>query len=163
MLMPAKSADGSFLPVPLLVALAMIGLLRALRSSRDTAAFVYTLLLVFLGYSGLGISLWPNIVPPALSIHDAAGPPQSLGYALVGTLLIIPLILMYTAWATGCSAAKCGAGMGVSLMASPAAAASPRWRIRLAWLAAFWISGVATMGLVTGLLRWLMRLASLAS
>ncbi len=87
-----------FLPVPLLVALAMTGLSRALRSSRDTAAFVYTLTLVFLGYSGLGISLWPNIVPPALSIYDAAGPPQSLGFALVGSLLIIPLILMYTAW-----------------------------------------------------------------
>jgi cytochrome d ubiquinol oxidase subunit II len=87
-----------FLPVPMLVALAMVGLSRALRSSRDTAAFVCTLTLVFLGYSGLGISLWPNIVPPALSIYDAAGPPQSLGFALVGALLIIPLILMYTAW-----------------------------------------------------------------
>ena len=87
-----------FLPVPLLVGLAMLGLLRALRAGRDTAAFVYTLALVFLGYSGLGISLWPYIVPPALSIYDAAGPPQSLGFALVGALLIIPLILMYTAW-----------------------------------------------------------------
>ncbi len=87
-----------FMPVPLLVALAMLGLARALRSSRDTAAFIYTLLLVFLGYSGLGISLWPYIVPPALTIYDAAGPPQSMGFALVGALLIIPLILMYTAW-----------------------------------------------------------------
>ena len=62
------------------------------------APFVYTLVLIFLGYSGLGISLWPNIIPPAVSIHEAAGPPQSLGFALVGALLIIPLILMYTAW-----------------------------------------------------------------
>ena len=54
--------------------------------------------LVFLGYSGLGISLWPHIIPPAVSIWDAAAPPQSLGFALVGALLIIPMILMYTAW-----------------------------------------------------------------
>ena len=47
-------------------------------------------------------------------------------------------------------------------MATPAAA-SPRWRLRLAWLAAFWLSGVAAMGLVAGLLRSLMRLAGLAS
>ena len=87
-----------FLPVPLLVALAMLGLLRALRRNRDTAAFGYTLALVFLGYSGLGISLWPNIIPPDISIRAAAGPPESLGFALVGALLIVPLILMYTAW-----------------------------------------------------------------
>ena len=87
-----------FMPVPVLVALAMLGLWRALRGTKDSAAFVYTLALIVLGYSGLGISLWPNIIPPAVSIHEAAGPPQSLGFALVGALLIIPLILVYTAW-----------------------------------------------------------------
>ena len=87
-----------FLPVPLLVALTMLLLSRSLRGRQDMAPFVYTLILVFLGYSGLGISLWPNIIPPAVSIHEAAGPPQSLGFALVGALLIIPMILMYTAW-----------------------------------------------------------------
>ena len=87
-----------FLPVPLLVALTMLQLSRSLRGKQDMAPFVYTLVLIFLGYSGLGISLWPNIIPPAISIHEAAGPPQSLGFALVGALLIIPLILMYTAW-----------------------------------------------------------------
>jgi len=87
-----------FMPVPLLVALAMLGLWRALRGTKDSAAFVYTLALIVLGYSGLGISLWPNIIPPDVSIYAAAGPPQSLGFALVGALLIVPMILMYTAW-----------------------------------------------------------------
>jgi cytochrome d ubiquinol oxidase subunit II len=88
-----------FLPVPLLVALTMLLLSRSLRGgTQDRAPFVYTLVLVFLGYSGLGISLWPNIIPPAVSIYEAAGPPQSLGFTLVGALLIIPMILMYTAW-----------------------------------------------------------------
>ncbi len=87
-----------FMPVPLLVALAMLGLWRALRGPKDAAAFVYTLALIVLGYSGLGISLWPNIIPPGVSIYAAAGPPQSLGFALVGALLIVPMILMYTAW-----------------------------------------------------------------
>lgn len=87
-----------FMPVPVLVALAMLGLWRALRGTKDAAAFVYTLVLIVLGYSGLGISLWPNIIPPDVSIYAAAGPPQSLGFALVGALLIVPMILMYTAW-----------------------------------------------------------------
>jgi cytochrome bd ubiquinol oxidase subunit II len=71
---------------------------RALRGTNDSAAFVYTLVLIVLGYSGLGISIWPNIIPPDVSIYAAAGPPQSLGFALVGALLIVPMILMYTAW-----------------------------------------------------------------
>ncbi|HQQ71184.1 MAG TPA: cytochrome d ubiquinol oxidase subunit II [Alicycliphilus sp.] len=88
-----------FMPVPLLVALTMRQLSKSLRGTQDVAPFLYTLFLIFLGYSGLGISLWPNIVPPGVSIYAAAGPPQSLGFALVGALLIIPMILMYTAWA----------------------------------------------------------------
>lgn len=88
-----------FAPVPLLVLGAMWWLRRALLDETSHAMpFVLTLVLIFLGYSGLGISLWPNVIPPSTSIWDAAGPPQSLGFALVGALLIIPLILMYTAW-----------------------------------------------------------------
>ncbi len=90
-----------FMPVPLLVAWATWQLSKALRAGSergDAAPFLYTLLLVFLGYSGLGISLWPHIVPPSLTIEQAAGPPQSLGFTLVGALLIVPLILVYTAW-----------------------------------------------------------------
>lgn len=89
---------GFFAPVPLLVAWATWRLSSALRNGADTAPFMYTLFLVFLGYTGLGISIWPFVVPPALTIYDAAGPAQSMGFALVGALLVIPLILMYTAW-----------------------------------------------------------------
>jgi cytochrome d ubiquinol oxidase subunit II len=88
-----------FAPVPVLVVAATAMLQRSLKSDSSHAMpFVLTLALVFLGYSGLGISLWPNVIPPSTSIWAAAGPPQSLGFALVGALLIIPVILMYTAW-----------------------------------------------------------------
>jgi len=48
-------------------------------------------------------------------------------------------------------------------MASPTAVCSSRWRIRLAWLVAFWIADVAAMAVLAVLLRWLMRLAGLAT
>ena len=57
-----------------------------------------TLGLVFLGFSGLGISIWPHIIPPAITLWQAAAPPQSQGFMLVGALLIIPVILGYTCW-----------------------------------------------------------------
>ncbi|MBE3025565.1 cytochrome d ubiquinol oxidase subunit II [Janthinobacterium sp. BJB1] len=87
-----------FLPVPLLVAGAGWLLLRSLRRGRQTAPFLCTLALVFLGYTGLGISVWPNIIPPSVSIWEASSPPQSQGFTLVGALFIIPVILMYTVW-----------------------------------------------------------------
>ena len=87
-----------FAPVPLLVCVAMFFLLRTLNRDYHVAPFLLTLALIFLGYSGLGISLWPNIIPPDVTIWEAAGPPQSLGFTLVGTLFIIPIILMYTAF-----------------------------------------------------------------
>lgn len=87
-----------FLPVPLLVALVTWQLLRALPRSHSALPFLLALALLFLGYSGLLISLWPNVIPPGISIWDAAAPPQSQGFALVGALAIIPFILGYTAW-----------------------------------------------------------------
>ncbi|RCW73978.1 cytochrome d ubiquinol oxidase subunit II [Pseudorhodoferax soli] len=85
-------------PVPALVGLVVWRLLREVPGHGHASPFVLTLCLLFLGYSGLGISLWPNVIPPDISIWQAAGPAQSLGFALVGALLIIPIILMYTAW-----------------------------------------------------------------
>jgi len=87
-----------FSPVPILVLTVVWRLLHDLRGDGHASPFVLTLALLFLGYTGLGISLWPNVIPPDISIWRAAGPPQSLGFALVGALMIIPIIMMYTAW-----------------------------------------------------------------
>jgi cytochrome d ubiquinol oxidase subunit II len=87
-----------FAPVPVLVVAALYLLLRAVRLRQQLIPFACTLGLVFLGYTGLGISIWPEIIPSSASIWEASAPPQSQGFTLVGALLIIPVILMYTAW-----------------------------------------------------------------
>ena len=73
-------------------------LLRALRRGAQVSPFLLTLVLLILGYSGFGISLWPNIIPPSISIRAAAAPPRRMGFTLVGALLIIPVILVYSTW-----------------------------------------------------------------
>jgi cytochrome d ubiquinol oxidase subunit II len=88
-----------FAPVPLLVIASAFLLLKSVRQKREAMPFLMTLALVFLGYSGLGISIWPNIIPPSVTIWAASSPPQSQGFLLVGALLIIPVILGYTVWA----------------------------------------------------------------
>jgi cytochrome bd ubiquinol oxidase subunit II len=87
-----------FAPVPLLLALAILVLVRSLSRQPHATPFMCTLAVIFLGYTGLAISIWPNIIPPLISFREASSPPQSQGFALVGTLVILPLILGYTAW-----------------------------------------------------------------
>lgn len=88
-----------FLPVPVLVVAASAGLLHSLSHQPFARPFLLALLLLFLGYSGLAISLWPNIVPPDVSFRAASAPHSSQVFALVGALVIIPIILAYTGWA----------------------------------------------------------------
>lgn len=87
-----------FLPVPLLTLFTSWQLIKSVKNSPSYQPFLATLILIFLGYSGLIISLWPTIVPPNISLIAASSPPQSQGFALVGALLIIPMIIGYSAW-----------------------------------------------------------------
>ncbi|MCB4811765.1 cytochrome d ubiquinol oxidase subunit II [Methylovorus menthalis] len=102
----------TLLPIPLLVLFCFYQLQRALARKAEVWPFVFTLGLVFLGYVGLGISVWPNIVPPDISIQAASAPPQSQGFALVGAVVIIPIILIYTAWGYYVFRGKVHAGEG---------------------------------------------------
>ncbi len=86
------------LPVPVLTLVCAGVMWRGTRHGDHYLPFMMTLLLVFLGFSGLGISIWPHIIPPSIDIWQAAAPPQSLGFMLVGALFIIPIILVYTFW-----------------------------------------------------------------
>jgi cytochrome d ubiquinol oxidase subunit II len=99
-------------PVPLLVLTTTWAILRALKRASHAAPFLLTLFLLMLGYSGFLISIWPNIIPPGLSIRAAAAPAQSMGFTLVGTLFIIPIILAYTAWSYFVFRGKVKAGEG---------------------------------------------------
>ncbi|EHC9776182.1 hypothetical protein JYY36_003421 [Salmonella enterica subsp. diarizonae serovar 50:z:-] len=88
-----------FLPVPVLVLAFSVWLWRSVKKPESHARpFILTLGLIFLGFSGLGISIWPNIIPPDISLYAAAAPPQSQRFMLVGALIIIPIILAYTFW-----------------------------------------------------------------
>jgi cytochrome d ubiquinol oxidase subunit II len=87
------------LPVPLLVAACAALLFLSLRARRELAPFLASLGLFILSYAGIGISFYPYIVPPKLSIWDAAAPPESQAFLLVGAAVLVPIILIYTAYA----------------------------------------------------------------
>ena len=86
-------------PVPVAVAVATVMLLRALANRQDSQPFTLALVLFALSYAGLGISMYPYIVPQSITIWQAASPENSQLFMLVGVAILIPLILGYTAWA----------------------------------------------------------------
>jgi len=99
-------------PVPIAVAAVTVLLLRSLAARQDYRPFFLTLALFALSYAGLGISMYPYIVPQSIDIWQAAAPENSQIFMLFGVAVLIPLILGYTAWAYWVFRGKVRAGSG---------------------------------------------------
>jgi len=84
--------------VPLLVAIATAAFFWSLGRRHHATPFLVALVIFALSLAGLGISLFPYVVPPKISIWDAAAPAASLQFMLPGVLVLVPIILAYTAW-----------------------------------------------------------------
>ncbi|MCA1653415.1 MAG: cytochrome d ubiquinol oxidase subunit II [Sphingomonadales bacterium] len=85
--------------VPVVAAAIFFALFKSLAGRRRYAPFLLALALFALGMAGLGISMWPYIVPSSVTIWQAAAPERSQLFMLVGTAIIMPIILSYTGWA----------------------------------------------------------------
>jgi cytochrome bd ubiquinol oxidase subunit II len=85
-------------PVPLAVLACAAGLYRSVRKGQEHAPFLFTMALFLLSYIGLGVSLWPYVVPLDVTIWDAAAPVSSQIFFLVGAVFLLPMVLGYTAY-----------------------------------------------------------------
>ena len=84
--------------IPLLTAALVVWEWRALKSPTEAAPFIGAILLFLLSYLGLAISLWPMVVPFRFTLWEAASAPSTQAFLLVGTLFMLPVILMYSGW-----------------------------------------------------------------
>lgn len=87
--------------VPVLVAALTLWLARALTSGKgpDWLPMLLALGLFLLCFAGLGVSMWPYVIPPAVTLQDAAAPESSQMFMFVGAVVLVPIILAYTAYA----------------------------------------------------------------
>jgi cytochrome d ubiquinol oxidase subunit II len=85
-------------PVPLLTALMAYAAWRWIGHRRDVPPFLAAIALFLLGYLGLVISNFPYLVPPTLTVWDTAAAPASQIFMLIGTLVLLPIILGYSAF-----------------------------------------------------------------
>lgn len=99
-------------PVPLLALINAVLLWRAVMRRAEYAPFILALTFFALGFAGLILGVWPNLLPPDLSIWQAAAPPSSQGFVLVGTLIMMPAVLAYTWWSYSVFRGKVAANSG---------------------------------------------------
>jgi cytochrome d ubiquinol oxidase subunit II len=85
-------------PLPLLSAVMLVLLWHDLRHGREYRPFFLSLGLFLMNYIGLGISIWPWLVPYAVTFRQAAASPQSQSLLLIGAAVCLPVILSYTAF-----------------------------------------------------------------
>ncbi|HLS19047.1 MAG TPA: cytochrome d ubiquinol oxidase subunit II, partial [Paracoccaceae bacterium] len=71
-------------------------LFSGLAGGHDRRPFFAAVMIFILCFAGIGISFYPYIVPPSLTIEDAAAPKSSLVFLLIGAAILIPIILAYT-------------------------------------------------------------------
>jgi cytochrome d ubiquinol oxidase subunit II len=81
-------------PVPLVTALIAWTVWRNLDRG-EYLPFVGVTALFLLSYLGLAISTLPYIVPPSLTIWDAAAAPESQIFSLIGVVFLLPIIIGY--------------------------------------------------------------------
>ena len=96
-------------PVPILVALASVAFVRSLRAGHELAPFLLTLGVFLLCFVGLAISVFPYVIPGAVTIWAAATDHSSQVFMLWGTALVLPMILVYTGWSYWVFRGKAGA------------------------------------------------------
>jgi cytochrome bd ubiquinol oxidase subunit II len=84
-------------PVPLLSLAAAVVCWRGLAGKAEFSPFFASVALFLLGFIGLVISNAPYLVPPSLTIWQAAAPVKSQLFLLTGTVILLPMILIYTA------------------------------------------------------------------
>jgi cytochrome d ubiquinol oxidase subunit II len=85
-------------PVPLVTAASVVALWRSLNRRQRYLPFLLASVIFLLCYTGLAVSLFPFIVPPDITIWQAAAAPDSQLFMLYGAIPILPIILGYTAY-----------------------------------------------------------------
>ena len=102
-------------PVPIVTALIAYWEWRSLNNRSEAAPFIGAILLFVMSYLGIAISLFPLIVPYKFTLWDAASSPSTQAFLLVGTVFLLPVILMYTGWSYWVFRGKVRGDLGLSL------------------------------------------------
>jgi cytochrome bd ubiquinol oxidase subunit II len=83
-------------PIPLLTLALAVTSWRGIRGPHPSLAFVGAVGLFVMAFIGLVISTMPYMVPPTITLWQAAAAPKSQSFILAGMSFLVPVILGYT-------------------------------------------------------------------
>ena len=86
-------------PMPIIVILLFFFMRKDLTTEREYRPFLLTVALFLMGYIGVCFAIFPYIVPYQMTIYEAAAADTSLSFMLIGAVIMLPIILSYTAFA----------------------------------------------------------------
>lgn len=86
-------------PLPLFAAFALYQVWRNLNTDSEYKPFIYSIIVFLCAYIGIGISVYPYLIPNQMTIWQAAAPDSTLKFILMGVVIMLPILLAYTLYA----------------------------------------------------------------
>ncbi|WP_133138667.1 cytochrome d ubiquinol oxidase subunit II [Legionella genomosp. 1] len=87
------------LPLPAITALMIWMTWRSLNLKQEWRPFICSVIIFLCAYTGIGISVFPYLIPHQVTIWEAAAPTSTLLFILVGVVIMLPILIAYTAYA----------------------------------------------------------------
>lgn len=87
-----------FAIIPVLGVIASLAVWYFAKKGPDYMAYLATVGVFLSGFAGLAVSIFPHVVPFSVTVHEAAARDNALALMLVGTAVMLPIILGYTAY-----------------------------------------------------------------
>ncbi len=82
---------------PALGALALVGVLVGARKQRDGWPFAMSALFFLMAFLTLAAMFWPYMIPYSITVANAAAPAQSLEFMFYAGVVVLPVIIIYSA------------------------------------------------------------------
>jgi len=86
-------------PLPIITTVMIYLVWKHLTGGNEIKPFLYSIVIFLCSYIGLGISVYPYLIPHEITIWDAAAPDSTLIFILVGVVIMLPVLLGYTLYA----------------------------------------------------------------
>ena len=86
-------------PLPLVALITIFLTWKNLSAKNETKPFIYSIVIFLCSYAGIGLSVYPYLIPHQVTIWEAAAPDTTLKFILVGVVIMLPILLGYTAYA----------------------------------------------------------------
>jgi cytochrome bd ubiquinol oxidase subunit II len=84
-----------FAAIPVLGTLLVYFLIRSLDRQEERTPFIWTILIFFLSFIGLGFIIFPYVIPTQITIYQAAASPSALVFMLTFIGVLIPIMIFY--------------------------------------------------------------------